>query len=99
MLPGVANGRSTALACALVGLVLAFPHGAFATPRAAELGPQMPLADPSGGYVGQLKVTPDHGPVCTPIAVTGAGFPPFQQFHLVSLTLTPPCKVTPTQSF
>src|SRR5437660_11107060 len=111
MLPGVANrplpalprmrGRAGrgALACALVGLVLAFPLGAFATPRAAELGPQMPLAEPSGGYVGQLKVTPEHGPVGTPIAVTGEGFPAGEEFDLVWGTVTGSWKVTTAEYF
>jgi hypothetical protein len=99
MLPGVANRGSTALACALVGLALAFPHGAFATPRAAEFGPQMPLAEPSGGYVGQLKVTPDHGPVGTPIALTGEGFPAGQEFDLVWGTVTGSWKVTTAEYF
>jgi hypothetical protein len=97
MLPGVANRRLIVLACALVAL--AFPHGAFATPRAAELGPQMPLAEPSGGYVGQLKVTPDHGPVGTPIAVTGEGFPAGQEFDLVWGTVTGSWKVTTAEYF
>jgi len=83
-----------ALACALVGLAFAFPAGAFATPRAAELGPPMPLAEPSGGYVGELKVTPDHGPVGTPIAVTGEGFPANQECDLAWGTVTGGWNVT-----
>src|SRR5258708_1392373 len=99
MLPGVANRRSTVLACALVGLARAFPHGVFATPRAADLGPQMPLAEPSGGYVGQLKVTPDHGPVGTPIAVTGEGFAASQEFDVVWVTVTGSGKGTTAEYF
>ncbi len=99
MQPGVGHRRSMALACALVGLTLALSGGAFATPRAAELGSPMPLAEPSGGYVGQLKVTPDHGPVGTPIAVTGEGFPASQEFDLVWGTVTGSWKVTTAEYF
>jgi hypothetical protein len=32
------------------------------------------LAEPSSGYVGQIKVSPAHGPVGTTVKVTGEGF-------------------------
>jgi hypothetical protein len=99
MLTGGGHRRPIALACALVGLALALPGGAFAAPRAAELGEQMPLAEPSGGYVGQLKVAPDHGPVGTPITVTGEGFPANQKFDLVWGTVTGSWKVTTAEYF
>jgi hypothetical protein len=99
MLPGIGHRPSMVFACALVGLTLALPAGALAMPRAAELGPPMPLAEPSGGYVGQLKVTPDHGPVGTPIAVSGEGFPASQEFDLVWGTVTGSWKVTTAEYF
>jgi len=77
------GGKLAALACAIgvfVGLFVLGSLGSFclsanAAPRASDLGPEAPMAEPSGGFVGQLKVTPAHGPVGTPVAVTGQGFP------------------------
>ena len=67
---GLATRGAVALACALaVVLLLASVHPA-AAKRAAELGPEVPLTEPSGGYVGQLKVAPERGPAGTPLTVT-----------------------------
>lgn len=59
---GAGYKRPMALACALAWL-LAFSQHGVAAPRANELGPPAPLAEPSGGYVGQIKVSPAHGAV------------------------------------
>ena len=59
------NGWSGAFACALIGVVFIFPYGAAAAPRAAELGPEIALAKPSGDYVGSLNVEPANGPVAS----------------------------------
>src|SRR3984893_5928860 len=98
MLFGVGSGRWVALACALVGLTLSLSPGV-AAPRAAELGPTAPLAEPPGGFVGQLRVTPAHGPVGTPITVTGEGFPAGQDLDLVWATVTGSWKVRPAEYF
>ena len=45
------------------------------------------MAEPSGGFVGRLEVAPEHGPVGTPLTVTGEGFPPEQEFDLVWRTV------------
>ena len=50
---GVGSGRLMALACALAAFALMLAGGAFAAPRAVELGPEVPLAEPAGGYVGR----------------------------------------------
>ena len=73
---GVGYGRPIALAWALAGLVLGFPQQGATAPRAAELGSPAPLAEPAGGYVGQIKVSPAHGPVGTPVTVTGEASQP-----------------------
>jgi hypothetical protein len=96
---GVGYRRLTALACALVGLVLAFPRGAAAIPSAAELGPEAPPAQTAGGFVGRLQVTPEHGPVGTPITVTGEGFPAGQNVDLVWGTVKGSWKVTEAEYF
>jgi hypothetical protein len=91
---GVENGRLVALACALAALLLASPVDTAAAKRAAELGPEVPLTEPSGGYAGQLKVAPGHGPAGTPLTVTGEGFPAGQEFELVWRTVKGRWKVT-----
>jgi hypothetical protein len=72
---------------ALSGLAFVTPHGALAASLAAELGPQVSLAVPSGGYVGRLSVAPAHAPVGTPVTVTGQGFPSDQDFDLAWRTV------------
>jgi len=68
--------RVSALICALA-VCVSFSSGSVrAIPRAAELGPQVPLTKPRDGYVGHLALAPTHGAVGTPIMVTGEGFPP-----------------------
>src|SRR5439155_3065991 len=65
-----------------------------AAPRAADLGPQVPITEPKGGYVGKLAVVPSHGPAGTPLKVSGEGFPAEQEFDLVWRTVTGRWKVT-----
>ena len=55
------------------------------------------MAEPSGGFVGQLKVTPAHGPVGTPVTVAGQGFPAEQELQLVWRTVKGSWKVTPAE--
>jgi hypothetical protein len=88
-------GRMSALACALIALSSAgFLTDARALPRAAELGPQVALTQPRNGYVGRLAVSPTHGPVGTPIMVTGEGFSPGQELELVWRTVAGRWNVT-----
>jgi hypothetical protein len=94
MMLHVRTGRAMTLACALVALTLASPRSTSAAPRAAELGPVVPMGEPAGGFVGQLKVTPEHGPVGTPVTITGDGFPADQQFELVWSTVAGRWKTT-----
>src|ERR1051325_1626743 len=84
-----------ALVCA-AGL-LAFMANVEAAPRASALGPEAPMAEPSGGFVGKLKVSPSHGPAGTPVAVSGNGFPAEQEFELVWRTVKGRWKVTPAE--
>jgi hypothetical protein len=91
---GVGSGRRKIFACALLALPLALSTAALAAPRAADLGPQATLAEPAGGYVGQLSVAPAHGPAGTPLKVTGEGFPAEQQLDLVWRTVKGRWKVT-----
>ena len=62
---GARYGRLNLFACALFVSALMFAAEALAAPRAAELGPEMPLAEPAGGFVGKLSVTPQGGPAGT----------------------------------
>src|SRR5215813_9718042 len=99
MILAVGNGRSLAFACALIGLAIASPRSALAAPRAAELGSEVAVAKPSGGYVGRLTVEPAHGPVGTPVTVTGDGFPAAQEFELVWSTVKGSWHVTTAEYF
>ena len=80
-------------ACALLALWLVSTVAGVAAPRAAELGLEAQLAEPSGGYVGRLKVAPEHGPAGTPLTVTAEGLPPEQEFDLVWRTVKGSWKV------
>jgi hypothetical protein len=92
----VPRGRLGAVACVLVAFSLASianPPIAAAVPLAAELGPQVALGEPAGGYVGHLKATPEHGPVGTPVTLSGNGLPPEQDIQLVWNTVNGGWKV------
>lgn len=78
---------------ALFALAFAATTPALATPKAAELGPEVALAEPKGGYVGRLDVAPLSGPVGTRVTVTGDKLPPNQEFQLVWRTVKGSWKV------
>src|SRR5579871_1156743 len=94
---GAETRRPSAIACALsavCALSFAATGGARATtPLAAELGPQVTLTEPANGYVGRIAVAPGHGPVGTPVTVSGQGLPPGQDFELVWRTVNGSWKV------
>lgn len=80
------NGRwPNAFACALLALWLAGGDSTRATP--SLLGPEAPQAEPKGGYVGRLNVTPENGPAGTPVTVTAEGLPAGEEFQLVWRTV------------
>jgi hypothetical protein len=99
MIFDVASRRLAALVCTAVSLSFASSDGAAAAPLAAELGPVLPQAEVSGGYVGRLKVMPEHGPVGTPVTVTGEGLPPGREFQLAWSTVNGSWKVTTSEYF
>ncbi|MGH6739686.1 MAG: hypothetical protein ACREDY_11765, partial [Bradyrhizobium sp.] len=82
------NGRwSSLFACALFALGLAGSGPAKAASLASSFGRELPQAEPQGGYVGRLDVTPAHGPAGTPLTVTAQGLPADQEFQLVWRTV------------
>src|SRR5262245_33262411 len=83
--------RGLVVACALALATNTGP--AQAASSAAELGPEATLAEPSGGYVGRLHVTPEHGPAGTPLTVTAEGLAAGQEFELVWRTVKGSWKV------
>src|SRR5262245_54847766 len=95
----VGYGRMIALACVLVAFTLVLDARAQTAPRASALGPEVVMAEPSGGFVGQLRVAPENGPVGTPLTVAGDGFPPEQSFDLVWRTVKGQWKVTIAEYF
>jgi hypothetical protein len=78
---------SATWAGALLALAVFSPIPAFAASRAAELGPEATLAEPRGGYIGRLDVSPLHGPAGTPVTVSGDRLPVDQEFQLVWRTV------------
>jgi hypothetical protein len=66
---------------------------ASAAKKAAELGAEVAIAEPKGGYIGRLDVTPLHGPVGTPVTVTADGLPANQEFQLAWRTVKGSWKV------
>jgi hypothetical protein len=93
MSAGLASGRPVLFACALAAFFFLASINPAAARRAAELGPEAPLTEPSGGYVGQLAIAPQRGPAGTPLVMTGEGFPPAQEFDLVWRTVKGAWKV------
>jgi hypothetical protein len=94
MMLGARAPRGAALVCALFVLCVGFDSPAHTAPLAAALGPEASLAEPSGGYVGRMDVTPEHGPAGATVTVTAAGLPPGQDFDLVWQTVKGSWKVS-----
>jgi len=94
MTMGARYGGLKVFSCALFVSALMFAAEALAAPRAAELGPEMPFAEPAGGFVGKLSVTPHRGPAGTRVTVSGEAFAPEQEFDLVWRTVKGRWKVT-----
>src|SRR3981081_2890251 len=91
----VLERQERTLACALLGIAVALASAvsAGAAPLAAQLGRAVPLGEPDGGFVGRLNITPDHGPVGTPVTVSGQGLPPEQDVDLIWRTVQGSWKV------
>jgi hypothetical protein len=94
MMIGVSYGQLNVFACALFAAALTLAGEAFASSRAAELGPEMPMAEPAGGFVGNVSVTPTSGPAGTQVTVSGEAFAPDQEFDLIWRTVKGRWKVT-----
>jgi hypothetical protein len=108
LVPGgrLSCGPLNATVCALLALSLTFVTSIACTVAAAnagaplaaqlgpaQLGPEMTLGEPSGGYVGHLNIVPSHGPVGTAVTLTGSGMPPGQDIQLVWTTVNGSWKV------
>src|SRR5262245_23600432 len=91
----LAGGMLTAFACAVGFLVLC--SRAEAAPRVHELWAEVPITEPSGGFVGKVQVSPASGPAGTAVAVKGEGFPAEQELQLVWRTVKGRWKVTPAE--
>ncbi len=94
---GCGSVRLIVFACALGALSVATDRGALAAPGA--FGPEVPLTQAVDGFVGRLQVAPAHGPVGTPVTVTGDGFPAEQELELVWRTVKGSWKVTTAEYF
>ena len=84
-------------ACAVC--VVALPQAATAAHPAGAFGPQVEQGEPSGGYVGRLDLTPDHGPAGTSVTVTAQGLPAGQEFEVVWRTVKGLWKVNLAEYF
>lgn len=78
-----------ALRAVVLGILLLTAAGAHARTAlpVAELGPEAVVLQPENGYIGQLTVTPEHGPVGTPIEVVGSNLPPNRGIELIWRTV------------
>src|ERR1700737_4847655 len=89
------SGAFFALSLLTLSLFLAAP--AVAAPLAADLGPEVVLAEPRDGFVGSLNVAPENGPAGTPLTVTAERLPPNQESQLVWRTVKGSWKVADAQ--
>jgi hypothetical protein len=78
------TGPRTVLA-AFALVALASP--AVAAPNATALGPVAAEAEPQGGFVGKLALSPNHGPAGSAVLATADGLPPNQEIALVWRTM------------
>lgn len=74
--------RARIAALCLSAMLMSSAYAASA-PAAVDLGPERPIAEPSGGFVGKMSSVPTHGPAGTPVTVHGEGLPPGEAFDLV----------------
>src|SRR6266436_9298530 len=88
------GGRLVNWAGLLVALSRVPQCPAAAAPLAAALGPEVAIDEPSGGYIGRLIVSPEHGPAGTPLTVTATGLPAGEELQLVWRTVDGAWKVT-----
>src|SRR6266481_5483001 len=87
-------GRLVSWASVLLWLSL-LPHSPCAAASlAAAFGPEVTIGEPSGGYIGRLIVSPEHGPAGTPLTVTATGLPAGEELQLVWRTVDGAWKVT-----
>ena len=64
---------------------------------AASLGPEVEVGTPQGGYVGAMRVLPNHGEVGTPFTVSAENLPPNEEFQLVWRTVNGQWNVTTSE--
>lgn len=81
------RGGGVFLAAVLAMSAVMFAGTTWSAPMASALGPEVPLAQPQHGFVGKLAVSPEHGPMGTPITVTASGLPADQGFALTWRTV------------
>src|SRR5437764_13010555 len=87
------SGRLAGLACALFAFSLVSIVQPVAAPLASQLGPEVAIAEPRDGFIGRLNVSPENGPVGTPLTVTADRLPPNQEFQLIWRTVKGSWKV------
>ena len=74
-------------AAAAVAMFCALWGGVAVAGGPAELGPVAPLAEPAGGYVGRMALTPSHGEGGAPVRVVASGLPANEEVDLVWRTM------------
>jgi len=88
--------QSGPIAGSLLCFACLWAIGTSASPSAG-FGPTVEVGKPQGGYVGTMRLEPNHGEIGAPFTVHAEGLPAHQEFELVWRTVDGRWKVTESE--